>query len=100
MNRTKHPAQGKPGRPRRTDLDPGLIAALRRRNYSWREIAQEVGAGVGTVRLAYGASLDAQLAQRKKDAIRARGTGPALPKHQPGPSRTSVKTSPRSGAKR
>lgn len=42
-----------PGRPRRTDIDPVLIASLRRRGFTWRAIADSVGAGSGTVRRSY-----------------------------------------------
>jgi len=54
------------GRPRRTDLDPILIGALRRRRLSWRAIAKAMEAGVGTVRRIYAAWL-VKLARMKQD---------------------------------
>jgi hypothetical protein len=54
---TKQPPRAV-GRPRRGDLDPVLIDALRRRNIPWRTIAKAGHAGVGTVRRIHAAWLD------------------------------------------
>jgi len=79
MLKPKNLARRKPGRPRRTDLNPAIIAALRRRDFSWRAIAKSLGAGVGTVRRIHAAWLD-QLAQMKKIATMARRTSHGVPK--------------------
>jgi hypothetical protein len=47
------PKHRRVGRPRRTDLDPVLIAALRRRGFSFRKIAEDQDAGYGTIRRIY-----------------------------------------------
>ncbi len=63
------------GRPRCTDLDPVLIAALRRRGVSLRAIARGVGAGYGTVRRIEAARL-ARWDRKDKGAERRAGDQP------------------------
>jgi hypothetical protein len=65
---TKRPASRTKavGRPRRDDLDPVLIDALRRRGLSWREIAKAGHAGTGTIIRIYKSWLFNSARQKKE----------------------------------
>ncbi len=56
------------GRPRRDDVDPARVRELRALGLSFRQIADQVSAGYGTVRKAYRQSDDAPQASENPTA--------------------------------